>query len=120
VGTGALEREQQELLEAAATFVMPSSMFIWSHCDCVCGVAHSAILDEKIAQADRGTGPNPAMLNANAKISSRRIAPQLNGAPPISCAEVSVLFGEQAVTLVTILCDFAMTRLAVSSRRFQR
>jgi hypothetical protein len=47
-------------------------MFIWSQRDCVSGVAHSAILDEKMAQADRGSGPNPAMLSAKAKMSNRR------------------------------------------------
>ena len=29
-----------------------------------------------MAQADRGTGPNPAMLSAKAKMSDRRTTPQ--------------------------------------------
>jgi hypothetical protein len=71
-GMGALDSEQQEPFGAAATLAVLSSMFIWSQRDCVCGVAHSAILDEKMAQADRGAAPRPAMLNASAKMSDRR------------------------------------------------
>lgn len=51
-----------------------SSMFMWSHCDCVCGVAHSVSGELNSAQAESGTEPNPARLNANTKISNRFIA----------------------------------------------
>ena len=71
-GTEALEREQQEASGAGTTLGMLSSIFIWSQRDFVCGVAHSAILEEKMAQADRGTEPSPAMLNAKAKMRDRR------------------------------------------------
>jgi len=80
-GTGALEREQQEAFGAAATLGMLSSIFIWSQRDFVSGVAHSAILEEKMAQAERGTGPNPAILNANAKMRERRTTAQFNTQP---------------------------------------
>ena len=51
-----------------------SSMFMWSHWDCVCGVAHSLSGELNNAQAESGTEPNPARLNANTKISNRFIA----------------------------------------------
>jgi len=70
-GTGALT-EQHEAFGAAATLGMLSSIFIWSQRDFVCGVAHSAILEEKIAQAERGTGPNPTKLSAKTKMNDRR------------------------------------------------
>jgi hypothetical protein len=70
-GDGACEAAQQELLREVTVGAVCSPMFIWSQRDCVCRVAHSTILDEKIAQADRGTGPNPAMLNAKAKLNTR-------------------------------------------------
>ena len=88
-GTGALEREQQEAFGAAATLAMLLSMFIWSQRDFVCGVAHSAIFEEKIAQADRGTCPNPTMLNAKAKMSDRRTMPHSN--IPAFAPQVSAL-----------------------------
>src|SRR5215470_2373136 len=75
-GTGALEKVQQETSGAATTLAVLSSVFIWSQMDCVWGVEHSAILDEKIAHADSGAGPNPATLSANAKMSNRRTTPQ--------------------------------------------
>lgn len=73
-GTGACEIAQQELPRDITVGAVRSPISILSHSDCVCGVTHSAIVDEKIAQADKGTGPNPAILSAKTKMSHRRIA----------------------------------------------
>jgi len=101
-GTGALEREQQEAFGAAATLGMFSSIFIWSQPDFVCGVAHSAILEEKMAQADRGSDPNPAILNANAKMRDRRTIPQCNIRP--FAPQVSPRTQWKTVTFITLRC----------------
>jgi hypothetical protein len=52
-------------------------MFILSHGDCVFGVAHSASLEEKIAQNESGTGPKPVKLSDNATVSKRRMSVSL-------------------------------------------
>ena len=110
-GTGALEREQQEAFGATATLAVLSSMFIWPHCDCVCGVVHSAILEEKRAHADRGTGPSPAMLNANAKMSARRTATQFSREIlPNTPSKVSSFTLSRAVRLVTSMCAWITRR----------
>jgi hypothetical protein len=70
---GALSRLQQGTL-GATTLVPLSPIFIVSHGDGVFGVAHSAILEVKIAHSDSGTGPTPVKLKDNARVSKRRIA----------------------------------------------
>jgi hypothetical protein len=70
-GIGALDRAQQDVFDAATSRVLVSSIFIWSHWDWVFGVAHSASFELTSAQAESGTGPSPARLNANAKMSDR-------------------------------------------------
>jgi hypothetical protein len=69
-----VEIEQQDESDTVAFCAPLSSMSIWSQRDCVFGVEHSANFEEKRAQAESGTGPSPATLNANAIISSRRIS----------------------------------------------
>lgn len=105
-GTGALEREQQEPSGAAVTLALPSSMVIWSHCDCVRGVAHSTILEVKTAQADRGTGPSPSRLSAKAKMSDRRTMAQFSkGNFPSISWKVSSSKPSRSVKLVTFRRD---------------
>ena len=72
-GIGAVETKQQDVFDAATVGVRLSSMFIWSHRDCVFCVAHSASLDEKSAQAESRIGPSPARLTTNANMNDRRI-----------------------------------------------
>src|SRR2546428_4949564 len=75
-GIGALETKQQDVSGAATSCVPLSPMFIWSHWDRVCGVAHSASFEVSSAQAESGTGPSPTTLKANAKMSDLRTDPQ--------------------------------------------
>lgn len=70
--TGALSTLQQGAL-GATSFAPLSPMFILSHGDCVFGAAHSASLEEKIAQNESGTGPTPVKLSDNARMSKRRM-----------------------------------------------
>jgi hypothetical protein len=77
-GIGAFETEQQDVPDEATTRVPLSSIFIWSHWDCVFGFAHSAGFEESSAQAESGTCPSPKRLNANAKMSGRRTDIQSN------------------------------------------
>jgi hypothetical protein len=71
-GIGALETQQQDVSGAATSCVPLSSMFIWSHWDRVCGVAHSASCEVSSAHAESGPVPSPTRLNANPKMSDRR------------------------------------------------
>lgn len=109
-GTGASDSAQHDPFGAATSFTVPSSMFIWSQIDCVCGVAHSAILEEKMAQADRGTGPSPARLSANAIMNNRRTTSQFSkkGAANIALS-VSTFVPSSAVKLVTFRRDLGHT-----------
>ena len=81
-GTEAFESAQQEEFGAALTLMPWFSMSIRSHRASVCGVAHSAALDETRAQIDNGEAPSPATLNANVKMSTRRTCFSLTHAVP--------------------------------------
>ena len=70
--TGALSRLQHGAF-GATSLVSLSPIPIASHGECVFGVAHSAILEVKIAHNDSGTGPTPIKLKDNARVSKRRI-----------------------------------------------
>ena len=77
-------------------------MFILSHWDCICGVAHSARFEVSSAQAESGTGPSPTRVNANAKISDLRTEPQSNTRLSECCINTVFAFsGTKAVMLVT-------------------
>jgi hypothetical protein len=70
--TGALDGLQHDA-RGDVSLALSSPIFILSHGDWSFGVEHSASFEEKIAQDDSGTGPNPVKLNANARMNSRRI-----------------------------------------------
>lgn len=79
--TGTPEREQHEPFCAPEILATFSPMLIFSQRDSVRGVAHSAVFEDEMAQADRGIGPNPAVHSANAKIRDRRNMSPFNICP---------------------------------------
>lgn len=118
-GSGASDSAQHDPFGAAATLAVPSSTFIWSHCDCVRGVAHSVIFEEKMAHADRGAGSSPARLSANAKISPRRTTTKFSKKMlPNTPCKVSAFSPYCAVRLVTSNCDYVTQRVATQGGAF--
>ena len=71
--SGAFETKQQDVSGAATSWMPLSSMFIWSHRDCVFGLAHSASFEENRAQAESGTRLNPTRPNMIPRMIARLI-----------------------------------------------
>jgi hypothetical protein len=105
---GSLELKQQDLSGAVTDGVPLSSMFIRSHWDCVFGVAHSVIFEERKAHAESGTSPTPTRLNVIAKIRTLLNVPALANAPSSDLHPTNLAYQipqKLAVTSLTAGCD---------------
>lgn len=123
---GSLELKQQDPSGVVTDGVPLSSMFILSHWDCVFGVTHSVIFEERNAHAESGTSPTPTRLNVIAKIRTLLNVSALANAPSSGLHAINLAYHvpqKPAVTSLTAGGDsrhhLSVPSKSVSFKRLQ-